>query len=143
MQEIALGKTNEEIEWQRNDEIGGLVREYNKMVEKLEESAAALAKSEREGAWREMARQVAHEIKNPLTPMKLSIQYLQKAINNNSGNVKELTANVAKTLVEQIDHLSKIAADFSQFANIGNPKNEVFDLHEVLYSLVSLYATAA
>jgi len=88
-----------------------------------------------------MARQVAHEIKNPLTPMKLSIQYLQKAINNNSGNVKELTANVARTLVEQIDHLAKIAADFSQFANIGNPKNEVFDLHEMLYSLTSLYET--
>ena len=88
MQEINLGKTNEEIEWKRNDEIGGLVKEYNKMVKKLEESAAALAKSEREGAWREMARQVAHEIKNPLTPMKLSIQYLQKAIDNNSVECK-------------------------------------------------------
>ena len=141
MQEINLGKTNEEIEWKRNDEIGGLVKEYNKMVKKLEESAAALAKSEREGAWREMARQVAHEIKNPLTPMKLSIQYLQKAIDNNSANVKEMASSVAKTLVEQIDHLSKIASDFSQFANIGNPKKEVFDLHEMLYSLVSLYET--
>ncbi len=141
MQQVNLSKTNEVIEWKKNDEIGGLIKEYNRMVEKLEESAAALAKSEREGAWREMARQVAHEIKNPLTPMKLSIQYLQKAINNNSGNVKELTANVAKTLVEQIDHLSKIASDFSQFANIGNPKNEVFDLHEMLYSLTSLYET--
>jgi nitrogen fixation/metabolism regulation signal transduction histidine kinase len=88
-----------------------------------------------------MARQVAHEIKNPLTPMKLSIQYLQKANNSDAGNMKDLTANVAKTLVEQIDHLSKIAADFSQFANIGNPKNEVFDLHEMLSSLVSLYET--
>lgn len=141
MRQVNLSKTNEVIEWKKNDEIGGLIKEYNKMVEKLEESAAALAKSEREGAWREMARQVAHEIKNPLTPMKLSIQYLQKAINNNSVNMKELTANVAKTLVEQIDHLSKIAADFSQFANIGNPKNEVFDLHEMLYSLTSLYET--
>jgi two-component system nitrogen regulation sensor histidine kinase NtrY len=141
MQEINLGKTNEEIEWNRNDEIGGLVKEYNKMVKKLEDSAAALAKSEREGAWREMARQVAHEIKNPLTPMKLSIQYLQKAIDNNSPNVKEMASSVAKTLVEQIDHLSKIASDFSQFANIGNPKKEVFDLHEMLYSLVSLYET--
>ncbi|HEY4209580.1 MAG TPA: histidine kinase dimerization/phospho-acceptor domain-containing protein, partial [Puia sp.] len=118
MQEVNLGKTNEVIEWKRNDEIGGLVKEYNKMVKKLEESAAALAKSEREGAWREMARQVAHEIKNPLTPMKLSIQYLQKAIDNNSPNVKEMASSVAKTLVEQIDHLSKIASDFSQFANI-------------------------
>jgi nitrogen fixation/metabolism regulation signal transduction histidine kinase len=111
------------------------------MVKKLEESAVALAKSEREGAWREMARQVAHEIKNPLTPMKLSIQYLQKAIDNNSANVKEMASSVAKTLVEQIDHLSKIASDFSQFANIGNPKKEVFDLHEMLYSLTSLYET--
>ena len=141
MRRINLGRTNEVIQWKNDDEIGGLVKEYNRMVQKLEESAAALAKSEREFAWREMARQVAHEIKNPLTPMKLSIQYLQKAIANNSVNVKELTANVAKTLVEQIDHLSKIAADFSQFANIGNPKNEVFDLHEMLYSLTSLYET--
>lgn len=139
MRAINLGKTNEEIPWHRNDEIGVLVTEYNKMVHKLEASAAQLAKSEREGAWREMARQVAHEIKNPLTPMKLSIQYLQKAIDNNSPNVKEMTSAVAKTLVEQIDHLSKIAADFSQFANIGNPKNEVFDIHEMLHSLVSLY----
>jgi len=141
MRRINLDKTNEVIEWKSDDEIGGLVKEYNKMVYKLEESAAALVKSEREGAWREMARQVAHEIKNPLTPMKLSIQYLQKAIDNNSANIKELTANVATTLVEQIDHLSKIASDFSQFANIGNPKNAVFDLHDMLYSLTSLYET--
>lgn len=139
MRDINLQKINQEIQWKRNDEIGELVKEYNKMVHKLDESAEALAKSEREGAWRQMARQVAHEIKNPLTPMKLSIQYLQKAIDNNSPNVKEMTANVAKTLVEQIDHLSKIASDFSQFANIGNPRNEVFDLHELLYSLASLY----
>ncbi len=139
MRDINLRKLNEEIEWKRNDEIGELVKEYNKMVGKLEDSAEALAKSEREGAWRQMAKQVAHEIKNPLTPMKLSIQYLQKAIDNNSVNVKEMTANVARTLVEQIDHLSKIASDFSQFANIGNPKKEVFDLHELLYSLTSLY----
>jgi signal transduction histidine kinase len=141
MREVNLSKTNEAIEWNKNDEIGGLIREYNRMVAQLEESAAALAKSEREGAWREMARQVAHEIKNPLTPMKLSIQYLQKANTGDAGNMKELTANVAKTLVEQIDHLSKIASDFSQFANIGNPKREIFNLHDLLFSLASLYET--
>lgn len=139
MKKVNLGKQNEEIDWKRNDEIGELVMEYNKMVAKLGESATALAKSEREGAWREMARQVAHEIKNPLTPMKLSIQYLQKAIHNNQPNVKELSANVANTLVEQIDHLSKIAADFSQFANIGTTHVSRFDLHDVLGSLVDLY----
>jgi len=139
LRDINLGKANQEINWHRNDEIGVLVAEYNKMVRKLDESAETLAKSEREGAWRQMARQVAHEIKNPLTPMKLSIQYLQKAIDDNSPNVKEMTASVARTLIEQIDHLSKIASDFSQFANIGNPRNEVFDLHELIYSLTSLY----
>ena len=142
MREVNLGKMNEEIVWNRNDEIGELVKEYNKMVRKLGESAAVLARSEREGAWREMARQVAHEIKNPLTPMKLSIQYLQKAILNNSPDVKELTANVANTLVEQIDHLSKIAFDFSQFANIGNTQIELFDMHEVIKSLKELYTNA-
>ncbi len=141
MKQVNLSKTNELIEWKKNDEIGGLIREYNKMVAKLVESASALAKSEREGAWREMARQVAHEIKNPLTPMKLSIQYLQKANNSEAPNLKELTASVAKTLVEQIDHLSKIASDFSQFAHIGNPINELLDLHEMLSSLTSLYKT--
>jgi nitrogen fixation/metabolism regulation signal transduction histidine kinase len=141
MQEVNLSKTNEEIVWKKNDEIGGLIREYNKMVAKLVDSASALAKSEREGAWREMARQVAHEIKNPLTPMKLSIQYLQKANMSGVDNLKELTGSVAKTLVEQIDHLSKIASDFSQFAHIGNPRNEVLDLHELLASLTSLYET--
>ncbi len=139
MREVNLGKMNEEIAWNRKDEIGDLVKEYNKMVAKLEESAEALAKTEREGAWREMARQVAHEIKNPLTPMKLSIQYLQKSISSNHPNVKELSSNVAHTLVEQIDHLSKIAADFSQFANISYTNAEEFDLHDVIRSLNELY----
>ncbi|MBS1509920.1 MAG: HAMP domain-containing histidine kinase [Bacteroidetes bacterium] len=141
MKEVNLGKMNEAIDWKRNDEIGELVKEYNKMVAKLDDSANALAKSEREGAWREMARQVAHEIKNPLTPMKLSLQYLQKAIANNSDNVRELTNSVSQTLVEQINHLSQIAGEFSQFANIGNPRNEVFDIHEVLYLVTQLYST--
>ncbi len=140
MKEVNLGKMNEAIAWNRNDEIGELVKEYNKMVGKLDESAAALAKSEREGAWREMARQVAHEIKNPLTPMKLSLQYLQKAIRSNASNVNELSISVAQTLVEQIDHLSQISGEFSQFANIGNPKNEVFNLNEAIKPVIQLYS---
>lgn len=141
MKEVSLGKTNEVIAWKNNDEIGALVNEYNKMVNKLEASASALAKSEREGAWREMARQVAHEIKNPLTPMKLSIQYLQKAIENNAPNTRELSQRVAGTLVEQIDQLSKIAGDFSQFANIGNIRPERFNLIDLTDKLILLYQT--
>jgi nitrogen fixation/metabolism regulation signal transduction histidine kinase len=141
MRDINLGKFNEEIAWDTRDEIGALVNEYNKMVSKLEESAQALAKSEREGAWREMARQVAHEIKNPLTPMKLSIQYLQRAIAEKKPGIQELSQKVAATLVEQIDQLAKIASDFSQFANIERAHNEVFDVTEVLQSLMDLYNT--
>lgn len=140
MKQVSLSHVNEEIVWERNDEIGQLVKEYNKMVSQLQESADRLARSEREEAWREMARQVAHEIKNPLTPMKLSLQYLQKAIAENSSNVQQLTSSVARTLVEQIDYLSKIAADFSQFANINHVKEMVFDLHEVLQPLESIYS---
>ncbi len=139
MKQVNLGKINEAIRWKRKDEIGELVEEYNKMVAKLDDSAIALAKSEREGAWREMARQVAHEIKNPLTPMKLSLQYLQKAIDNNASNVMDLSKSVARTLVEQIDHLSQIAGQFSQFANIGNPRNEVFDLNELMEGVTHLH----
>ena len=140
MKAVNLGKHNEAIDWNRKDEIGILVNEYNKMVEKLEQSAEALAQSEREGAWREMARQVAHEIKNPLTPMKLSIQYLQKASNNNAANTQELTKKVTTTLIEQIEQLSKIAGDFSQFANIGNVDLVAFDISEVLSNLIQLHS---
>ncbi|MEO8116505.1 MAG: HAMP domain-containing sensor histidine kinase, partial [Bacteroidota bacterium] len=139
MKEISLGKVNEEIVWKRNDELGLLVKEYNKMLLKLEESAQALGRSEREGAWREMARQVAHEIKNPLTPMKLSIQYLQRAIDKNDPNVKDLSRQVAGTLVEQIDQLAQIAGDFSQFANIATARKEIFNLNEMLSSLALLF----
>ncbi len=139
MKEVNLGRRNEAIVWNRRDEIHELVEEYNTMLAKLEESAASLAKSEREGAWREMARQVAHEIKNPLTPMKLSLQHLQNAIDKNDSQVKELTRKVATTLVEQIDHLSRIAGDFSQFANLGLGRPEEIDLAEVLSSLVQLH----
>lgn len=139
LRHVSLGQQNDEIEWEKDDEIGALVKEYNKMVRKLEVSAARLAKSEREGAWREMARQVAHEIKNPLTPMKLSIQYLQRAIDNDAPNVKQLSHNVARTLVEQIEHLANIASDFSAFARIGEANSEVLMLNEVLHSLKELY----
>src|SRR5438046_5061653 len=110
------------------------------MVRKLELSAAMLARSEREGAWREMARQVAHEIKNPLTPMKLNLQYLQMAIDSNSPNVKDISLYVAKILVEQIDHLSQIATDFAQFANIERTQNQVFNLNDSIKHISSLYS---
>jgi signal transduction histidine kinase len=136
---IKLGRKNEPVHWQHKDEIGLLVDEYNTMIKELEKSAALLAKSERESAWRDMAKQVAHEIKNPLTPMRLSIQHLQRALQTNAPNTKELTEKVTKTLLEQIDNLSFIASEFSNFAIMPKANNERIVLNEVLDSVVHLF----
>lgn len=136
---LQLGKKNITIDWHKNDEIGVLIREYNRMVEELEKSANLLAKSERESAWREMAKQVAHEIKNPLTPMKLSIQHLQRAIKENRDNVDELTLKVTDKLIEQIDNLSHIATEFSSFAKMPQAQNEKIELTKIIRSTAHLF----
>ena len=134
-----IGTTNEPIEWSRKDEFGLLVNEYNKMLKALDESTKKLARSERESAWREMAKQVAHEIKNPLTPMKLSIQQLQRAFKSNRPDLDKLVDKVSATLVEQIDNLSHIASAFSDFAKMPKADNEVFNIGMILKKAVDLY----
>ena len=136
---LKLGSRNEFIEWKRNDEIGQLVKQYNQMVAALAESADKLSRSERESAWREMAQQVAHEIKNPLTPMKLSVQHLQRAWNEKSGNLDELFRRISNTMIEQIDTLSNIASEFSNFAKMPRAKNEALRLNEILNSCINLF----
>lgn len=136
---IQLGKKNEHINYKAEDEIGALVREYNHKVDDLVESAELLARSERESAWREMAKQIAHEIKNPLTPMKLNIQYLQRAKEEGNEHYDDFFNRVTKNLIEQIDTLSGIATEFSNFAQIPKAKNEVFNLIEVLENLCLLF----
>lgn len=142
IREVELGKNNQHIIWKNKDEIGELVDEYNRMIEVLDESAGLLAKSEREGAWREMAKQVAHEIKNPLTPMKLSIQHLQRALDEGRDDIEEMTKRIASRLIEQIDTLANIATAFSDFAKmpIGNPKKE--NIVTILNSVVELFITS-
>ena len=116
MQQIRVGEQNDPLTWHSDDEIGALVQEYNHMLQKVEQSAELLAKSEREIAWREMAKQVAHEIKNPLTPMKLRIQHMERAWNDQAPGFEEKMTTTCKTLVEQIDSLAHIADEFSNFA---------------------------
>lgn len=130
---------NELIEWPYDDEIGVLVDEYNKMVKKVEENAMLMAQTERETAWREMAQQVAHEIKNPLTPMKLNIQYLQQALKNKYDNVTELTSKVSESLIEQIDNLSYIASEFSNFAKMPEARPEHLDLNNLIAAAAELF----
>jgi signal transduction histidine kinase len=136
---IRLGKHSEKIEWRSKDEIGALVNEYNRMVDELAANAEMLARSERETAWREMAKQVAHEIKNPLTPMKLSIQHLQRAIREDSPEVISLTEKISHTLLEQIDALSSIASAFSSFAKMPLAKKEKVNIEEIILSIINLY----
>lgn len=139
MRTIQLGKKNEVINVNRNDEIGALVMEYNRMVMELADSADLLIKSERESAWREMAKQVAHEIKNPLTPMKLNIQHLQRAMKEHPERVEEMLNKTTKTLIEQIDSLSNIATEFANFAQMPRIQNEIMNLEEVISNVCLLF----
>jgi signal transduction histidine kinase len=136
---IRIDKKNEKINWDRNDEIGQLIAEYNHMVDKLEQSAEMLKHSERENTWREVARQIAHEIKNPLTPMKLNVQYLEKAYNENDPDFDKKVKNISASLITQIDALDKVAEMFSDFAKSNAGKFEDVDLQKVIRSTVSLF----
>jgi signal transduction histidine kinase len=136
---VSFGKTNKKIEWDREDEIGQLISEYNRMIDELSVSAELLARSERESAWREMAKQVAHEIKNPLTPMRLNVQYLQRAWKDRTEDWEERLDRFTKTMVEQIDSLAVIAAEFSDFAKMPVTQNEEIDLRKFIPEVVDLY----
>ncbi len=131
---------NEPIPYRSSDdEIGLLVHEYNAMLGKLDASRRELAAQEKEVAWREMARQVAHEIKNPLTPMKLSLQFLQKAIAERRPNTEELIGRISQTLITQVDVLSDIATSFSTFTNLPAMRPERLDVAEVLRRCTALH----
>jgi nitrogen fixation/metabolism regulation signal transduction histidine kinase len=134
-----LGTANVPITWKQKDEIGALINEYNRMLNQLQKSAELLAQSERESAWREMAKQVAHEIKNPLTPMKLGIQHLQRALQDNHPNKEQMVQRICGSLIEQIDTLSNIATEFSNFAKMPKPEYKKVELNAILEHLVDLY----
>lgn len=134
-------KTNPDpIPYIKNDEIGDLIVEFNKMISQLEVSAQKLAASERDMAWREMARQIAHEIKNPLTPMKLSLQYLMMMKSKKDERWLDQFDRYATSQIEQIDSLAKIASEFSDFAKINfDEKTPVFDLRELVNEILPIY----
>lgn len=139
LSKVKIGTANEPIDWKSEDEIGKLVDEYNRMIAELETSTLLLARSERESAWREMAKQVAHEIKNPLTPMKLSVQHLQRAWDDENVDWKKKLDQFTHTLVQQIDALSNIANEFSNFAKMPKTKKAIVDLNEIVENAVDLF----
>ncbi len=143
MKSVRFGSPNEKIDWDQHDEIGQLIRQYNHMIDELATSAALLARSERESAWREMARQVAHEIKNPLTPMRLSVQHLLRAWQENDPEMETKLKKTAQTVIDQIDSLSQIASAFSDFAKMPSAKPEFVDLVEIIQNTIGLFGGTA
>jgi len=139
LSKIIYGKKNEPIKWERDDEIGALVTEYNKMIGALENSAQKLAQSERESAWREMAKQVAHEIKNPLTPLKLGLQLLEKSWRDKDPKFDQKFERFSKSFVEQIESLSSIASEFSSFAKMPDTHLEKINIFNMLGQAVTIF----
>jgi signal transduction histidine kinase len=140
MNETRLEKRNKKIELKgASEEVSLLVESYNSMIDELEESAVQLATSEREQAWREMAKQVAHEIKNPLTPMRLSVQNFQRKFDPNDPDIRQKIDEYSKTLIQQIDTMSSIASAFSNFAKMPAQKNETLNVVEVVELALDIF----
>ncbi|MEM6764735.1 MAG: ATP-binding protein [Bacteroidota bacterium] len=140
LESTKIGMDNKPIDYESNDEIGEIVEAYNKMVTQLSDSEKKLAQTEREMAWRQMARQVAHEIKNPLTPMRLSIQHLSRAWKERANSLDKMFPRVMKTLLVQIDTMVRIANSFSEFARMPDAIKKKVLLNEVLLEVVDLYS---
>jgi signal transduction histidine kinase len=143
LEAVGEGRFTRSLSVDTRDEIGDLVQTFNEMRDQLAESRRKLARQERELAWREMARQVAHEIKNPLTPMKLSIQHLRRAFERIDGTAEasdfaEVFDRITSTLIEQVESLVRIADEFSTFARLPTRVPEPVDLTEVIEEAASL-----
>ena len=139
--DIKIDQKNEPIEWEGNDEIGALVKQYNQLIAELEKSAAELKRTTAESAWRGVARQVAHEIKNSLTPMRLSVQLLQRNMEQGKATPEQIQ-RTTNTLIEQIDALSDIASSFSTYAKLPENHPAPLDLAELVGNVVNLYDNA-
>jgi signal transduction histidine kinase len=140
LSETSLTQKNEKIVLEANSkEINLLIKAYNAMVDELEESAMKLAQSEREEAWREMAKQVAHEIKNPLTPMRLTVQSFQRKFDVNDPNLKQKINDYSETLIQQIDTMSSVASAFSNFASMPAQQNETLNVVEVVELTMDIF----
>jgi two-component system nitrogen regulation sensor histidine kinase NtrY len=139
LRKTSLTKMNHPLTWTATDEIGMMVKEYNSMLFKLSESKVELEQIQREKAWREIAQQVAHEIKNPLTPMKLTLQQLQRALQE--GNVSvEKTRKAIATLLAQVDTLNDIASSFSGFARMPEPVIIKLELVSLIKRVIHLHS---
>lgn len=135
-----IGRKNEPIFWKRNDEIGSLIKEYNNMLVALDNSADQIMRSERESAWREMAKQVAHEIKNPLTPLRLGVQLLERSWKEQDPRFDEKFNRFTKSFIEQIESLNRIASEFSNFAKMPDTRLDDVKIIDMIEKSIDLYS---
>lgn len=140
-EQLSRGNIDVQVKSNSKDEIGELVRSFNRMIKELQRSRAELKKAEREGAWRDIARQVAHEIKNPLTPMKLAMQHLYYAYTHGSNDFKSIIQTTNKLIIDQVETLNRIATEFSNFAKLPSRNYELLNMNTILTDVVSLMDT--
>jgi signal transduction histidine kinase len=138
LRQTTLNKTNEPIQWKANDEIGLMAQSYNEMLQKLSDNKMELERMQREQAWREIAQQVAHEIKNPLTPMKLSLQRLDRSLSESSMDTQNARSAIS-SMLEQVESLNSLAASFSSFAKMPSLTLKKLDLVPLLKTVIDLY----
>ncbi len=132
-------KEMQPIKYYHNDELGALVMAYNKMILQIQDQKERLAFSEKEKAWREMAKQVAHEVKNPLTPMKLNIQNFERKFDPEDPEIREKLKQMTNMVIEQIDLIAKVSSAFSQFAQLPEKVNETFNLNKQIHSILKIF----
>lgn len=138
---VNLDSKNEKIKWDKDDEMGDLIKSYNQMIDKIEESSLLLKQQERESSWRELAQQVAHDIKNPLTPMKLSVQLLQVLYDKNPAMFEKKWKEIAPSLISQIDTISDVTSELNNFSK-PSVKKEKVDLDECIKSAINVFANS-
>lgn len=140
IKQTQLDKRNKKIDTHSlPTELLTLVSAYNGMIDELEASAAQLAQNEREAAWREMAKQVAHEIKNPLTPMRLTVQSFERRFDPEDPEINVKIKEYSNTLIQQIDTMSSIASAFSNFADMPAQQSETLNVPKVVKLALDIF----
>ena len=135
-----LDEDPQPIKYYQNDELNQLVKAYNRMILQIKDQKERLSFKEKEVAWREMAKQVAHEVKNPLTPMKLTIQNFERKFDPTDPKIQDKVKNLSRTIVDQIDLIATVASAFSQFAQLPEKNNEIFDINEEIRNIINVFS---
>jgi signal transduction histidine kinase len=141
--QVANGHWDISLDTTQKGEIGELVESFNKMTEDLQDYKAKLVYAERVAAWKDIARQIAHEIKNPLFPIQTSIETLQKAYARNHKDFDEIFHESTKTILEEVERMKRIVTEFSTFARMPKPQLRLVDLNTVIRSTLTLYRGTA